>query len=169
MQGVIIVIMFCTVLHSLNSPKNVGMIIRSHVAHGGDEVLFTGHQLPWQFKKGSEAFSRKLQQQAEIKHLPNPDDAVAYLRDQGYVVVVIEIAEKAQSLVDFNFPDKVALVVGNEASGVPQTFIQQADQIVSIPQYGAVGSLNVAVSASIAMYELMKGHASRAIAGDEYV
>ncbi len=161
--------MFCTVLHSLNSPKNVGMIIRSHVAHGGSEVIFTGHELPWQFKKGSEAFSRKLQKQVAIKHFPNPTEAMAYLRDQGYAVVVIEIAEQAISLLDFNFPEKVALVVGNEASGVPEALIQQADHIVSIPQYGVVGSLNVAVSASIAMYELMKGHTSRAISGDEYV
>lgn len=161
--------MFCTVLHQLKSPQNVGMIVRSHVAHGGGEVIFTGHDLPWQFKKGSESFSRKLETQVTIKHFPEPDEALAYLRRAGYAVVVVEIAEQAASLVDFKFPDKVALLLGNEASGVPAELLQKADHIISIPQYGAVGSLNVAVSASITMYELMKGQVVREVSGDEYV
>lgn len=160
---------FCTVLHSLKSPQNVGMIIRSHVAHGGGNVIFTGNDLPWQFKKGSESFSRKLEKQVAIKHIPNARDAIDFLHQAGFSVVVIEIAETATSLLDFKFPDQVALLLGNEADGVPADIIAQADHVITIPQYGAVASLNVAVSASIAMYELMKGRKSRVVSGDEFV
>ncbi|MDH5764240.1 MAG: TrmH family RNA methyltransferase [Nitrospinota bacterium] len=34
--------MFLTVLHQLKSPENVGMIVRSHVAFGGDKVILSG-------------------------------------------------------------------------------------------------------------------------------
>ena len=59
-----------------------------------------------------------------------------------------------------------------EAYEVPPTMTftgAQADHIVTIPQYGAVASLNVAVSASIVMYELMKGQKTNAISGDEFI
>jgi len=161
--------MFCTVLHTLNSPQNVGMIVRSHVAHAGDEIIFTGHDLPWRFKKGSESFSRKLERQVKMKHIPCPDNALEYLRENGYRVVALEIAEESELLNSFVFPKKTALVLGNEAAGLPSEFIRKADNIVTIPQYSSVGSLNVAVSASIAMYELMRGQESGKVMGDEYV
>ena len=160
---------FCTLLHSLKSPQNVGMIIRSHAAHAGHEVIFTGQALPWQFKKGTEAFSRKLEKQTSIQHIPDPDKAIEYLRRNGFSIVALEISEQSQSLNKFTFPEKTALVVGNEATGLPTSFIKKTDHTVTIPQYAAIGSLNVAVSASIAMYELMKGKEANPIIADEYV
>ncbi|MCX4028388.1 hypothetical protein H0A36_21590 [Endozoicomonas sp. SM1973] len=159
---------FCTVLHSLNSPQNVGMIVRSHVAHGGSEVVFIGHELPWQFKKGSQSFSRKLEKQAKIIHLPNPDDVFEWCMANSYTPVAIEIAEQTSLLNQFTFPEKTALILGNEADGLPASFIKKCTHVVTIPQYGPVGSLNVAVSASVAMYELRRGDTPWAIARDEY-
>lgn len=160
---------FCTVLHSLKSPQNVGMIIRSFEAHNGNFVLFTGDSLPWQFKKGSTSFSRKLENRVQIKHIPNPTDAIDYLSKQGYAIVSLEISKQSTLLPNFTFPDRVALVVGNEANGLPLDFLELSDAVVTIPQYGKVGSLNVAVSASIAMYELTKSSACAEISGDEFV
>lgn len=163
------IIKLCTVLHSLNSPANVGMIVRSHVAHAGELIVFTGHCLPWQFKKGSQAFSRKLEKQARCVHIPEPDEAINFLREEGYSIVAVEIAETAESIRDYNFPNNVALILGNEAHGLPAEFLDKVDSVVTIPQYAAVGSLNVAVSASIVMYELMKQQPIRQIQGDEFV
>lgn len=163
------IIRLCTVLHTLNSPQNVGMIVRSHVAHAGELIVFTGHVLPWAFKKGSQAFSRKLEKQARFVHIPEPDDAIHFLHSEGYSIIAVEIAETAESIRDFKFPDNVALALGNEGHGLPAEFLDKADSVVTIPQYAAVGSLNVAVSASIAMYELMKQSPIRQIEGDEFV
>jgi tRNA G18 (ribose-2'-O)-methylase SpoU len=163
------VIKLCTVLHTLNSPQNVGMIVRSHVAHAGELIVLTGHSLPWEFKKGSQAFSRKLEKQTRFVHIPKPDEAIQFLRDEGYSIVAVEIAETAESIRNFKFPHNVALTLGNEAHGLPAEFLDEADYVVTIPQYAAVGSLNVAVSASIAMYELMKHRPIRQIQGDEFV
>jgi tRNA(Leu) C34 or U34 (ribose-2'-O)-methylase TrmL len=41
--------MFCTALYHLKSPQNVGMIVRAHVAFGGQELLFIGRDRPWRF------------------------------------------------------------------------------------------------------------------------
>lgn len=52
---------------------------------------------------------------------------------------------------------------------VGQFYIGINNYVVTIPQYASVGSLNVAVAASIAMYELMKGQSIGKIYRDEYV
>ena len=162
---------FCTVIHSLKSPENVGMIVRSHVAHNGGEIIFTGNELPWSFKKGSQSFSRKLEKQAAIFHIKEPTEAIEYVRKNGYSPIAVEIAENSKFLNVFSFPQKIALIVGSESEGLPKTFLTLCDSVVTIPQYGSVGSLNVAVSASIVMYEFMnQTHSNPAkIVGDEYV
>lgn len=65
--------MFATILRELQSPKNVGMIIRSHVALGGGPLVFLGYESPWKFKKGTQAFSRKLEKKCEILNIDNDD------------------------------------------------------------------------------------------------
>lgn len=144
---------FCSILHTLKSPKNVGMIVRSHIANGGDQIIITGHALPWCFKKGSLAFSRKLEKQADIIYIPNPDDVFGWCNKNDYKVVAMEIQSSPVFLPGFNFPSKSAIAVGNEATGLPADFLAKCHAVVTVPQYGLVSSLNVAVSLSIAMYE----------------
>lgn len=54
---------------------------------------------------------------------------------------------------EFSFPHYSAIIVGNEEHGLDSKFMEQCDHTVTIKQIGRVGSLNVAVSASTAMYE----------------
>ncbi len=160
---------FCTILHSLNSPQNVGMIVRTHVANGGNEIIITGHDLPWRFKKGSQAFSRKLEKMATIIHIPNPEDVFAWCDNNDYKIISLEIQEKPTFLNNYKFPSQCAIAVGNEASGLPGSFLKKCFAVVTIPQHGEVGSLNVAVSASIAMYELNRNSIKSAcIKGSKY-
>lgn len=54
------------------------------------------------------------------------------------------------------FPDKIALVIGNEACGCPDNILNLADIAVEIPQFGMVRSLNAHVSASLLIWEYVK-------------
>ena len=145
--------MFCTVLHTLKSPQNVGTIVRSHVAFGGGPVVFVGQELPWQFRKGTQAFSRKLEKQAELVFLADDDLFFKWCADNNYTPVAIEISHNSVMLPNFRFPDFPAIVVGNEATGLPDSFVDRCAHVVTIPQYGPAECLNVGVSASIAIYE----------------
>ncbi|MDE6040365.1 MAG: TrmH family RNA methyltransferase, partial [Muribaculaceae bacterium] len=49
-----------------------------------------------------------------------------------------------------------AIVVGNEVDGIDQTIVDQADVCLEIPQSGTKHSLNVAISASVALWEFYK-------------
>ena len=164
---------FCTILNALKSPQNVGMIVRSHVAYGGSELIFTGLGHPWKFKKGTRAFSRSLENQCTIHHIPDEFEALNWCRENNYTTVAVEISENPVFLDEFSFPDAAAIIVGNEEHGLDTKFISQCDHVVTISQVGNVGSLNVAVSASTAMYEFNRSSAlvnSRVnkIVGSEY-
>ncbi len=160
---------FCTILNSLKSPQNVGMIIRSHVAYGGSELIMTGLDHPWKFKKGSQAFSRKLEAQCNILHIPDQYESLKWCKENNYPSIAVEIKEDAFFLDEFSFPKRSAIIVGNEEHGLNTKFIEKCDHVVTIKQIGEVGSLNVAVSASTAMYEFNRSRTSvNKIVGNKY-
>lgn len=81
------------------------------------------------------------------------------LKNKGYKIIALEIAEGSTDIRNFltSFDDKIALVLGNEVNGVDQQIIDICDVCLEIPQYGTKHSLNVSVSAGIALWEICKG------------
>lgn len=82
-------------------------------------------------------------------------EAVVRLRQAGFVIVAFEQTEKSVPLAQF-LPvknQKYALVFGNEVHGVEQEVVDACDHCIEIPQYGTKHSLNIAVSAGIAIWE----------------
>lgn len=152
--------MFCTVLHSLQSPTNVGTIVRTHVAFGGAEVVFVGYEEPWSFKKRSQAFSRKLERMCKVVFLPEEEEYFVWAANHGYRTVALEIQPSAVPIHSFRWPDRSAVAVGNESGGLPSSFLSGCHSVVHIPQHGLVGSLNVGTAAAIAMHEIHRGSAS---------
>ena len=49
-----------------------------------------------------------------------------------------------------------AIVVGNEVEGVNQSVVDAADTVIEIPQFGTKHSLNVAVSAGLAIWHFIE-------------
>ncbi len=129
------------------------MIVRTHVAFGGGPVVFVGHHQPWRFGKGTQAFSRKLERLCELVHLENDEAFFDWSARQGYAPVAVEIAAGLPLCTGFRFPERAAIAVGNEKVGLPTSFLERCEAAVSIPQFGQVGSLNVAISHAIAVYE----------------
>lgn len=87
---------------------------------------------------------------------------LARLENEGYVIIAIEQAPHAVPY--FNVPraflarKKIALVLGNEVSGLPPSVLKRADKIVEIPMYGKKESLNVAVAFGVVAFGLRAVH-----------
>lgn len=147
--------MFNTVLHELRSAKNVGMIARSHLAFGGNHLILIGDKNKWNFKGGTSTYTRKL---IHLERLLFFDNFELFLRwnNNKFKTIAIEITENAKSSENYNFPSQCNIVLGNERIGLTSEIINQCDEVITIPQIGTIGSLNVAVSASIIFYELNK-------------
>lgn len=83
----------------------------------------------------------------------------ARLKGKGYVVCALEQAHDSVELGKYIPPHgkEILLVVGNEVKGVDQRIVDMADTVLEIPQEGVKHSLNVSVSAGIAMWHFYNG------------
>ncbi len=84
-------------------------------------------------------------------------EVVMKLRNDGVRIIALEQDARATVLSSYVTPPKWALVVGNEVEGVDTETRALCDDIVEIPMVGQKESLNVAVAAGIALYELTVG------------
>ena len=84
-------------------------------------------------------------------------DSRKALREAGYQIVCVEQVEGSVSLEKFNpvQGQKYAFVFGNEVFGVNDTWIQEADFSLEIPQFGTKHSLNVSVSMGVVIWDFV--------------
>lgn len=139
----------------LSSPFNVGSITRTAAAYRVEHVYVAGGGMtPGHPKAGKTALGteRYLRWSA---HERGPD-AVAAAREDGLVVVGLELAEGATPLHLLDSGPDVCLAVGNEDHGLTPATLAACDAVAFLPQLGRVGSLNVATATAIALYELRR-------------
>ncbi len=145
------------VADSMRSLHNVGSLFRTVDALGLEGMVLCGitgcppHPLLAKTALGAE-------HTVEWRYEADAVQACVRLQQQGRLLVVLEQAEGSVPLQEWN-PDRtrsIALVVGNEVSGVNQTIVDMADTVVEIPQRGTKHSLNVSVSAAMALWEWVR-------------
>ena len=81
------------------------------------------------------------------------DDLSDYLSDYSIVATVLD---GSKDLYDIKFPEKTAIVVGNEAHGVSKEVADLAQIRTLIPMCGNSESLNASVAGSVVMYEIFR-------------
>lgn len=81
------------------------------------------------------------------------------LKDEGYRFVAVEQAEGSILLQDFKPPkgQKLALVFGNEVTGVSDELMPIVDSCVEVPQFGTKHSLNISVCIGVVIWEVVSG------------
>ena len=79
---------------------------------------------------------------------------LAGLRHQGYHIVALEQAENSIDLRTYKPPEKIALLLGEEVSGIAPDLLSQVDEVIEIPMFGQKESFNVSVATGIALYQL---------------
>lgn len=140
------------ILDSVQTPYNVGTIIRTAAALGVDHLWLVGAtESPTHPKTNKTALGTQRYVQWTV--VAEPEPAVNEARASGYVVIGVELADDAGPLDLLDLSRDVALVVGHEDRGLSKEMLELCDDIGYIPQLGKVGSLNVGVAASIAVYE----------------
>lgn len=137
------------VLAGVSDPGNVGTIIRSAVAAGAVAVVVgPGSADPY----GPKVVRSSVGTVFEAA-IHQPDDlaaALTRLRSAGWRLLGTDAhAGTAHHQVDLAGP--VALVLGGETAGLPDDFV--ADELITIPHAGPAESLNVAMAASVLLFE----------------
>jgi TrmH family RNA methyltransferase len=142
------------VLAEVRDPGNAGTLVRSAVAAGASGVVFTpGAVDPWH-PKTVRATAGALFHVPVIRHRA-VDDALQSLRRADFVVIGADAAS-TRPLDSVDLTRRVALVVGNEAWGLPSHMRHLLDEDVGIPMPGPVDSLNVGIAGSILLFEAVR-------------
>ena len=146
------------VLAGIQDPGNLGTILRSAEAFGAaGAVSLPGTVSAWNPKavraSAGSVFRVPLLAASERECLEE-------LHEAGLKVLATTVhAAQPAELVDMAGP--VALIIGNEGSGVADELAAKADARVTIPCPGPVESLNAAVAASVLLYEAARQRATR--------
>lgn len=134
------------VLDSINDPGNAGTVIRTGDWFGVRGVLFGSESV--------EPSNPKLVRSTmgSLFHLPvsvsdNLSGSLGELRRSGFVTVGAVLS--GEDAVDFRWPERVALVIGNEANGISAGVADELDHKVCIPSYGRAESLNAAAAFAV--------------------
>lgn len=93
----------------------------------------------------------------EWKYYKQTLDAVRELKEAGYMVLAVEQCEGSTMLQDFHAEEgkRYAIVLGNEVKGVQQEVVDRCDSCLEIPQFGTKHSMNVSVTAGIAIWAIV--------------
>jgi tRNA G18 (ribose-2'-O)-methylase SpoU len=75
------------------------------------------------------------------------------LKSEGYHCVGLEQTTNSESLYEFKFQYRTALIIGAEREGLSQEILDKLDAVIEIPVYGAPASYNVVTATTMAVYE----------------
>lgn len=146
------------VLAGIQDPGNLGTILRSAEAFGATGVVsLPGTVSAWNAKAvraSAGSVFRVPVLAAEI------DECIPRLRSAG-VAILATLARAAQQAHSADLAGPVALIIGNEGSGIPAEIARQVDGEITIPCPGPVESLNAAVAASVLLYEASQQRLSK--------
>lgn len=145
------------VLENIRSMHNVGSVFRTADAFLIEAVYLCGYtaQPP---RKEINKTALGATETVTWKYFSSTKNAIGELKNNGYKVFAIEQVDKSISLEKFHELgiEKVALVFGNEVSGVESETISFCDGCIEIPQFGMKHSLNISVAAGIVLWEVIR-------------
>lgn len=144
------------VLDGLQDPGNVGTIIRTADASGAAGVLACSGSV--------DIFNPKTVRAAmgSSFYLPcleagDIGEVIAQLKAAGYSVVYTA-ADGLHKAHEYLYPEKLAIIIGNEGNGVSQQAVELCDTSLSIPIWGKAESLNASIAASVIIYQYAFSH-----------
>ena len=148
------------ILDNIRSFNNVGAFFRTADAFNVEKIYLCGIT-PKPPHREIQKTALGATETIEWDHVDHTLDIVLDLKTQGFKVLTIEQAEKTTFLQHFPVTknEKYAIVFGNEVDGVDQVVIDQADEIIEIPQFGTKHSLNVSVCAGVVLWEFVRAFA----------
>ncbi len=144
------------VLDNVRSMNNVGSVFRTADAFLLEAIYLCGVTATPPHREIQKT-ALGATETVNWKHFETTLEAVHSLKKEGYKVYAVEQADQSIMLDKFILDsNKIALVFGNEITGVEQAVIDVCDACIEIPQYGTKHSLNISVSAGIVVWEVVK-------------
>lgn len=136
----------------IENPQNVGAMIRTCAAFEFDGVILPDRRAAFVSEGVSRSSSGAIFQ-VPIAKTHNLTLAIETLQKKNYWMVGTSLEAK-QTIKEIDIKRNIALVLGNEDTGIHQKIAEQCDYMVHIPMSASLQSLNVSVAFGILAYEL---------------
>lgn len=140
------------VLENVFDPHNIAAVMRTCDAVGLQDIYILNNKIP-PHRKWSSKTSSSAAKWLTIHQFTDPIECFAELRKHYNKIYTTHLSTDAVSLHQLNLIEPVALIFGNEHSGVSEEIIAMADGNFIIPQVGIIKSLNISVACAVSLYE----------------
>lgn len=138
------------ILDGITDPHNLGAILRSSDQFGVDLVVVPERRSV-QANETVVKVSSGAAQYVNIAVVTNLSREIELLKKNGFWIYGADMAGEESYSIEF--PERTAIVMGSEGSGMSSLVRKNCDHIISIPMRGHIDSLNVSVAAGILLYE----------------
>lgn len=149
------------VLENVQDPHNISAVMRTCDAVGVQDIYVLNTRIP-RHKKFGPRSSSSAAKWLTVHQFDNAQECFASLRKKYQRIVTTHLSTDAVGLYDIDFTQSIALVFGNEHSGVSEDIRLLADGNFIIPQSGIIRSLNISVACAVTLYEAYR---QKSIAG----
>ncbi len=145
------------VLENIRSAYNVGSVFRTADAFLIEAIYIIGYSARPPHKEIRKT-ALGAEETVTWNYFKTSSEAITELRTMGFNVYAVEQAEGSYTLnaIGFEPGEKIAVIFGNEVTGVEQNTIQSCDGCIEIPQWGMKHSLNIATAAGVVLWELVR-------------
>ncbi|MET0463662.1 MAG: RNA methyltransferase [Chitinophagaceae bacterium] len=143
------------VLENVFDPHNISAVMRTCDAVGVQDVYILNTRIPRHKKWGSKS-SSSAAKWLTVHQFEDLNACVSQLRSRYKRILTTHLSSDAISLHRIDFTESIALVFGNEHSGVTDEMRALADGNFIIPQVGIIQSLNISVACAVTLYEAFR-------------
>ena len=144
-------------LENIRSAYNIGSVFRTADAFLVEAIYIIGYSAIPPHKEIKKT-ALGAEESVEWEHFTTTAFAIEELRKKRYNIYAVEQAEGSYKLnaIGFEANEKIAVIFGNEVTGVEQSTIHLCDGCLEIPQLGMKHSLNIATAVGVVLWELVR-------------
>lgn len=143
------------VLENVFDPHNISAVMRTCDAVGIQEIFILNTKIPRHKKWGAKS-SSSAAKWLTVHQFDDLEACMKVLRSRYSKVLTTHLSSDAVSLHAIDFTGSIALVFGNEHSGLSDEMREAADGNFIIPQVGIIQSLNISVACAVTVYEAFR-------------
>ena len=144
---------FIIICDEIEDPHNLGAIIRSAEACGVHGIIIPKRRSASLNVTVAKSASGALEYM-KVARVTNIANEIDNLKKQGVWAFGADMDGKDYTYFDYNIP--CAIVIGNEGKGIGPLVAKKCDEMISLPMFGEINSLNASVAAGVIMYEVVR-------------
>ena len=161
------------VLENVFDPHNISAVMRTCDAVGIQEIFVLNTRIARHKKWGSKS-SSSAAKWLTVHQFENALDCFEAIRKNYSTILATHLASDSVDLYEIDFSQKIALVFGNEHTGISEEILPLTDGNFVIPQVGMIRSLNISVACAVSLYEAFRqkklaGHYNKTRLSEEQV